>query len=183
MALDEAVALTLNLDPDSLEKKGWFITAQSFADQSTGEQFSKRLGAIQGCFKKTNIKLSMIAEWAVVEAKWNGLPPEFLALAASVLPVVAATLPPIKSEANNDLFFKAQARAIEIINRQKLEDLYPSQLNISDEIAREFRAAGIFGSDGKPLSGATIKRHALKGISSAKNKQLSTQTGGSKRGK
>jgi len=30
------------------------------------------------------------------------------------------------------------------------------------------------GADGKPLSGATIKRHALKGISSAQDKQLST---------
>lgn len=186
VTLDEAVTLTLNLDPDSLQKTGWFITSQSFADQGTGEQFSKRLGAIQGCFKKSNIKLSVIAEWAVVEAKWNGLPPEFVALAATFVPVVAvvaATLTPIKSGANNDWVLKAQDRAIEIIKRQKLKDFYPSQVNISDEIAKEFRADGIVGSDGKPLSGATIKRHALKGISSAKNKQLSTQTGGGKRGK
>jgi len=102
---------------------------------------------------------------------------------APVVAVVAATLTPIKSVANDDWVPKAEARAIEIIKRQKLIDCYPSQVNISDEIAKEFRAAGIVGSSGKPLSGATIKRRALKGISSAKNKQLSTQTGGGKRGK
>ena len=69
---------------------------------------------------------------------------------------------------------KARARAIEIIKRQREKDLYPNQISIADEIAREFRATHIVGVDGKPLSGATIKRHALKGISSAQGKQLST---------
>ena len=109
--------------------------------------------------------------------------PVILIPTAPVVAVVAATLTPIKSVANDDWVLKAQARAIEIIKRQKLKDLYPSQVNISDEIAKEFRADGIVGSDGKPLRGGTIKRHALKGISSAQNKQLSTQTGGGKRGK
>lgn len=63
---------------------------------------------------------------------------------------------------------KARQRAEEIIKRQRAKDLYPSQTAIADEIAREFRAAG------KPLTGAYIKRHALKGISSAQNRQLST---------
>lgn len=80
VTLDQAVALTLNLDPDSLQKTGWLITSKSFADQVTGELFSKRLGAIQGYFKKTNIRLSLIADWAVVEAKWKALPPELLAM-------------------------------------------------------------------------------------------------------
>jgi hypothetical protein len=68
----------------------------------------------------------------------------------------------------------AQKRAIEIIARQKTKDLYPSQVDIADEIAREFRASGVVGKDGKPLSGAYIKRHALGGISSAEGKRLST---------
>jgi hypothetical protein len=69
---------------------------------------------------------------------------------------------------------KAQIRAREIIKRQRDRDLYPDQMTIADEIAREFRADGIVGVDGKPLSGATIKRHTLKGISSAQGKQQST---------
>ena len=69
---------------------------------------------------------------------------------------------------------KAIFRAAEIIERQRKRDLYPPQITIADEIAREFRAAGIVGADGKPLSGAYIKRHALKGISSAQNKLRST---------
>jgi hypothetical protein len=74
---------------------------------------------------------------------------------------------------------KAQDRAVEIIERQRKKDLYPSQIDIADEIAKEFRRPGveIVGADGKPLSGAYIKRHALRGISSAKGKQLSTRTG------
>lgn len=67
---------------------------------------------------------------------------------------------------------KARARAREIIKQRKAQDLYPDQLAIADEIAKEFRTDGIVGADGKPLTGSTIKRHALKGISSAKDKQL-----------
>ena len=65
---------------------------------------------------------------------------------------------------------KARERAAQIIERQREKDLYPSQTDIADEIAREFRAAG------KPLTGAYIKRHALKGISSTTGRQLSTST-------
>ena len=72
---------------------------------------------------------------------------------------------------------KAQVRAFEIIKRDKEKDLYPSQDDIADEIAKQFRKDGLTGADGKPLSGATIKRHALKGISSAIGKQLSTTIG------
>jgi hypothetical protein len=68
----------------------------------------------------------------------------------------------------------AQKRAREIIKDNQNRDLYPSQENIADQIAREFRADGVVGADGKPLTGATIKRHALKGISSARSRQLST---------
>lgn len=78
---------------------------------------------------------------------------------------------------------KARVLAAEIIKRQRGRNLYPSQENLGDEIAREFRSAGIVGADGKPLSGAYIKRHALNGISSAQGKQLSTQTGRGKQGK
>ena len=69
---------------------------------------------------------------------------------------------------------KARERADEIIKRQRAKDLHPSQEDIADEIAREFRADGVMGAGGKPLTGAYIKRHALKGVSSAQNRQLST---------
>ena len=69
---------------------------------------------------------------------------------------------------------KARQRADEIIKRQRAKDLHPSQEAIADEIAIEFRQACIVGAGRKPLTGAYIKRHALKGISSAQNRQLST---------
>lgn len=94
-------------------------------------------------------------------------------------PVVAdsASNPPLVAGGPDDgeaWKVKARDRANEIIKRQRERDLHPSQINIADEIAREFRESGIVGAGGKPLTGAYIKRHALKGISSAKGRQLST---------
>ncbi len=68
----------------------------------------------------------------------------------------------------------ARTRAAEIIREERARDLYPSQEDIAYSIAKGFREQGVVGADGKPLSGATIKRHALRGISSAIGKQLST---------
>ena len=73
---------------------------------------------------------------------------------------------------------KEQAKAI--YKRRKESDWFPNQSDVADEIARNFRERGIFGASGKPLSGAYIKRHALKGISGEKGRQLSTSN---KRGK
>jgi hypothetical protein len=83
---------------------------------------------------------------------------------------------PAETCANDDEDWKCKARqmASEIINRQRAKDLYPNQKDIADEIARRFRADRVMGAGGKPLTGAYIKRHALKGISSAQNRQLST---------
>lgn len=72
---------------------------------------------------------------------------------------------------------QARKRADQIIKRQQARDLYPSQLTIADEIAREFRKSGVFGVAGKPLSGEYIKRHALKGISSQQAQLKSTTVG------
>lgn len=87
------------------------------------------------------------------------------------LPVVAAG---VSGEDVEGWKIKACTQAKEIIRRQRNADLYPDQMAIADEIAKSFRVAGIVGADGKPLSGAYIKRHALKGISSADGKTLST---------
>ncbi len=78
---------------------------------------------------------------------------------------------------------QAQEQARSIVKRQGDMDLYPSQMDIADEIARDFRKRGIVGASGKPLSADSIKRHALKGISSAKGRQLSTSVHRGKWGK
>ena len=98
----------------------------------------------------------------------------------SKLPIEARTepltAPVVVGSAEDGEAWKAKARerADEIIKRQRAKDLHPSQEDIADEIAREFRADGVMGAGGKPLTGAYVKRHALKGISSAQNRQLST---------
>ena len=83
---------------------------------------------------------------------------------------------PVADSADDGEAWKAKARerADEIIKRQRAKDLHPSQEDIADEIARRFRADRVMGAGGKPLTGAYIKRHALKGISSAADKKLST---------
>lgn len=79
-----------------------------------------------------------------------------------------------KTKSASDWKPLAQKQAKEYIAAQKLKDLYPSQENISEWVAPILREKSIFGVDGKPLTAAYIKRHALKGISSAVYKQLST---------
>lgn len=99
----------------------------------------------------------------------------------SKLPVHGATgvinskSPPARSgQADAGWKAMAQARAFEIIARDKAKALYPSQPDIAHEIARDFRRDGVTGQGGKPLAWDTIKRHALNGISSAKGKRQST---------
>ncbi|WP_395350039.1 hypothetical protein [Variovorax sp. UC122_21] len=81
-----------------------------------------------------------------------------------------SVLPRARARASGDIEnpWKRQARdrAEEIILEQANRDLYPSQAAVADQIAHEFRKSGIVGSEGKPLTGSYIKRHALKGISS-----------------
>jgi len=86
------------------------------------------------------------------------------------------------AERHPDWIAQARAEALSIIRRDKTRDLYPSQVLLAEEIARAFRKKGVVGPDGKPLAAATIKRHALKGITSSIGKQLSTSVSQGKRG-
>lgn len=63
---------------------------------------------------------------------------------------------------------EAQAVARAYITKLESQDLYPPQSSIADHVAKNLRERGIFGKGGKPLTGDTIKRHALKGVSSQK---------------
>ena len=80
------------------------------------------------------------------------------------------------SEAQRSIITRVHEMAKAIIDRQKTRDLYPSQVDIADEIAKELRSAKppFVGVGGKPLTGAYIKRHMLNGISSAQNRKRST---------
>ena len=88
----------------------------------------------------------------------------------------------VESASGGDKAWKetARERANEIIERDRAKSLFPNQLNIADEIAKEFRRDGVMGAAGKPIAGTHIKRHALNGISSAQGKQLSTAMSRSK---
>lgn len=71
----------------------------------------------------------------------------------------------------------ARARAKAIFDCRASRSLFPSQIDVADQIARNFRDEGIFGAGGKPLTGETIKRHALKGIDSRLGKLKATVKG------
>ena len=117
------------------------------------------------------VHLDWLNEWG--EAR---KPPHVFSTESAPEPQAATPAPVVADSADDGEAWKAKARerADEIIKRQRAKDLHPSQEDIADEIAREFRADGVMGAGGKPLTGAYIKRHALKGISSAQNRQLST---------
>ena len=68
---------------------------------------------------------------------------------------------------------KARTRAYEIIKRDSAKNIYPSQVDICNEIAKEFHRDGIKSTNRKQISSSYIKRFALNGISSAKNKLIS----------
>lgn len=65
--------------------------------------------------------------------------------------------------AGDDWRSAAREEALRILERDRARSLSPSTLHIAEEIARDWRERGIRGSKGF-LSAATIKRHALKGI-------------------
>lgn len=94
-----------------------------------------------------------------------------------------ATTDPIEARPEPEWAQLAREQAKTIIKRQSDLDLYPSQLDIANEIAKYFRQSGIVGASGKPLTGDYIKRFALSGISSAKGRTLSTSVHRGKRGK
>jgi hypothetical protein len=65
-----------------------------------------------------------------------------------------------------------EARQIAFAHRKHLlaMDLYPSMDTIANHTAKQLRARGIFGTQGKPLTSATIRRHALVGMSTQQDK-------------
>ena len=75
--------------------------------------------------------------------------------------------------------WKAEARttAARLIKEASAADRYPSQMDVAEIVAADFRARRppVHGAGGKPLSAATIKRHALAGISSETNKSRATR--------
>jgi hypothetical protein len=82
-------------------------------------------------------------------------------------PASPAPLPPSPA-AIEPWKVQARQRAHQIIEDARKQGRYPNQMTIADQIAREFRAAGVHGNSDKPLTGEYIKRHALKGIDSGK---------------
>ena len=128
----------------------------------------RRVGAV---LNAGLVHLDWLNEWGE-----SRRPPLVFSTVAAPEPQAAAPAPVVAGIPDAGEAWKATARqrAHEIIKRQREKDLHPSQEAVADEIAREFRQACIVGAGGKPLTGAYIKRHALKGISSAQNRQLST---------
>jgi hypothetical protein len=178
-AIDAAVAAgeishlieTFTFEPSCVVHKSFFPASDSHWEQERLDQ--------RRSLKLPAIAAGDFAQWLKAQGQ-----PQNVHIAAWVQSTAPDTIAPAPDTAtpalvagssdNLEWVEKAQSRAREIIKRQRKLDLYPDQIDIADEIATEFRAAGIFGADEKPLSGATIKRHALKGISSAQGKQQST---------
>jgi hypothetical protein len=63
----------------------------------------------------------------------------------------------------------AKAMALEIIERDRQFERFPIQMEIAYEIEEKFAKLGLIGIEGKPITAAYIKRHALRGINSRKS--------------
>ncbi|TAL70975.1 MAG: hypothetical protein EPN79_05340 [Burkholderiaceae bacterium] len=196
--LSEACALSLDIDPESL-KTIWeygmtrpAYRRESFPDDNSQREFNKRLRVLESHqreLKKNNISdVVLLPKVAVLGTSFGWeMPSEMGAMCELVAPPkcmetpepqAASVVPENASDVHDGEDWQKNARVIanKIIERQTAKDLYPNQETIADEIAKKFRSDGIVGSGGKPLTGAYIKRHALKGISSAQGRQLSTST-------
>lgn len=130
-------------------------------------------------FVQSSAGLRLVREWeaaTAAEGQQDDAPEDSKEIIEEATGASPSSGAPASTNATEPAW-KAQAcqRAEEIIQRQRVNDWFPSQLHIADEIAREFRAAGITGLNGKPLTGSYIKRHALRGISSAQAKLQSTK--------
>jgi hypothetical protein len=197
----EAVALSLNLEPDKLpvylgayDKLGDdpfricprpFLERLQVVNSNCGITFSYK--PVHDLKARCLVDLPEFVAWAV-KRNIIDMPLEFVAIAATEPQAAPATSIVTHARLDNESHVdswkdKARVRAAEIIERQRARDLYPNRIDIAEDIAKEFRKEGIFGVSGKPLTGETIKRHALKGISSANVKQLSTSNTSGKRGK
>jgi hypothetical protein len=62
----------------------------------------------------------------------------------------------------------AKAMALEIIERDRQFERFPNHMEIAYEIEEKFAKLGLIGIEGKPITAAYIKRHALRGIDSRK---------------
>ncbi len=79
----QVCALSLNIDPDSLER-GAYGQWRGFASNEVAERFDKRIrlySNVTNTLAHSEITLSDFAAWAVKEMKWSDLPPELVALA------------------------------------------------------------------------------------------------------
>jgi len=175
----EAARLMCGLDPDVI--KNLDFQSEGVKDkENDSRRECRRAAMIQRLAERNGKESARPDEWIAWASEHQIAVHDGFILEVESAPEKDATKPaPV---ADGEWITQAQARAREIIKESREHDRYPSQENISGRIAAEFRKSEIFGSDGKPLSGAYIKRHALKGITSAIGKQLSTTIGRGKQG-
>jgi hypothetical protein len=77
---DEAIALSLGLDPNSICGNNGCINPEFCPDNATAILFLKRLSLLTACGYNTSIPLSAFAAWAV-SINLSPIPPELVALA------------------------------------------------------------------------------------------------------
>lgn len=147
----QACALSLNIDPDSMKHSGsgWmagpgrgpFFEPSSFPSKDVADQFDKRLRLLSARITKFHlhsinqarsrceIYLSEFAAWAVSEMKWDGLPPELVALTqeqdkqAEAAPV---TRPMDDEQTNPADHAQTLAALFDPVPVEALEKMFPS---------------------------------------------------------
>ena len=134
VAIEEAVSLTMDIDPTPLSRVQDFITPDALP-KTRRKEFCKRQIALQGLFPgKSRIKLSEAMD-RVVKMKWSGLPPELVAM---------ATVPPDTTPrgAKADPESAPTAPAEPVPAKRKFAGLPDDPLQKRSKLLEWFRAAG-----------------------------------------
>ena len=197
VSLWQACALSLDIEPYTLEHSdtawmggpdgGPVFTARSFPSDAVKQSFERRLRVLIANITDNRyfspyiattrdvaydeVRLDEFAAWAMNVVKWDGLPPELVAMAqkpesrASALAEQsdAKAGDPRANEGEKIWIDKARGLALEYIDRHKTQDLFPTQNDVCRHVEGEMRKQKIYGPQGKPITQGYIARNAIQG--------------------
>lgn len=180
----EAVALSLDIEPDKVRTTdyAWMGAKYPFDE---GSEFNDRLDVLLAnstnrtffptpCISNLSngyqcgIRLSEFAQWAVLVAEWNDLPPELVAMTKA--PGQQSTAPEAQKRGAGEKAkpeWVTRARDIGtawMLAEEKSTKKRPTVEQIARHLEGELSNQNITGARGTFLDWETIKREALTGI-------------------
>lgn len=165
VSLENAILLSLGYDPT-------FFRGESIShlldNDPAKKNFDERLEMLRGHHKEATILLSDFASRAVTQFKWEGLPDQLKELATKPAGAPETQSDAVTGDARLNPKIKqwvGEARRIALcfIAFHKRGNLYPSQKDVCEHVAKEMREQKIHGPQARPLEPGYIQRNAIQG--------------------